>query len=241
MRYTFLISVLLIFCGQVAISQGAVYTVKGGLTAGFQKWSGFGGNSALFGFHGDVQSETYEEDSPFSLYIQAGFHQRGSTLRRQRVLTVSGDHYQLPTNLFIFNNASVQVGAKQRFYDGGWFKAYYGLGIRGEYTISTNLSQYEYINQFYPIYPLDGFTLHWNYGVSLLGGMEIPFSDLIEGVLEFGFHPDLSRQYYQPALSNVVDPYNPGSLISLQERRVKNISFELSLGLRFIHKVVYID
>ena len=240
MRCRICLLILFVSIVTLARSQGA-YTVKGGLAIGFQKWAGFRSNGALFGFHGAFQSETYDEDSPFSLYIQGGFHQRGTALRNQRVLAVSGDLYKIPTNLFIFNNASLQIGAKQRFYDGGWFTAYYGFGVRGEYTISTNLDQYEYINQYYPIYPLAGFTQHWNYGISILGGMEIPLTDLIQGVLEFGFHPDLSRQYYQPALSNVIDPAHPGSLLNIQERRIKNVTFEISLGLRFIHKVIYVD
>ena len=78
-------------------------------------------------------------------------------------------------------------------------------------------------------------------GASLGGGIEMPFNDLIGGQLTLSVHPDFTYQYDQPSISNVTNPYDPtgSTKITIPERRIRNITIELSFGLRLLRKVVY--
>jgi len=79
-----------------------------------------------------------------------------------------------------------------------------------------------------------------NYGATVGGGWEFEFSELIGGLIEFTINPDLSNQYEQQAIPNVIDPFT-NQPITLRERRVRNLTFEVKFGLRFMRKVEYID
>ncbi|MCB0375601.1 MAG: hypothetical protein KDD04_06755, partial [Sinomicrobium sp.] len=71
-------------------------------------------------------------------------------------------------------------------------------------------------------------------------GIDLPVADLIGILLEFSVNPDLSYQYIQPAVGNVIDPYT-GNNRTIEERRIRNLTFEVTLGFRFLHLVEYID
>ena len=50
------------------------------------------------------------------------------------------------------------------------------------------------------------------------------------------------KRKFQRTIQNVVNPFVPGGpLTSIPERRISNISLEVTLGLRFLHKVIYED
>ena len=89
-------------------------------------------------------------------------------------------------------------------------------------------------------FPDEFFVRNWNYGVTLGGGFEFPFSDLVGGMLEFTVNPDFSYQYKQPQIPNVYDPYT-GQTRALGERLIRNVTFEMTLGIRFMRIVEYID
>ena len=59
-------------------------------------------------------------------------------------------------------------------------------------------------------------------------------------MIEFTVNPDFSLQYEQPAIPNVIDPIT-GQTRTLQERRIRNLTFEITVGARFLRKVEYID
>ncbi len=227
-----------------AQAQGAAYAVKGGLTLGFQKWdSQLGRRNPLTDYHIIASIEELPEDPRFTIFAQLGYHSRGTSMRT-RLFTTSGRRFDQNFSIK-FNNIALAVGAKKKLGNLGRLTPYYMLGVRGEYTIKTNLAQFEKYNNCYPIYPIDKkeYIKKFNYGAIFGGGFEFPFTDLIGGLLEFSVSPDFSNQYEQPALSGIINQCNSGSSqpINVPERKISNITFEITLGLRFLRKVEYID
>lgn len=227
--------------GQETIAQSYAFGVKGGATVGFQKWQGFQ-RDPLYAYHGILFIESAEEDSPFGLFAQIGYHVKGTANRfNNATFSIQGRDYRPATQNFEFNTISLAAGGKKRLKIVGSSSPYYMLGVRGDYTISTNLSEYNELSSFYASFPVDGFVRKWGYGVTAGGGIEIPFGELFGGILEVTVNPNFSRQYYQPPIPNVIDPFRPGNTINLSERNIYNLTIELSLGLRFINQIVYID
>lgn len=223
--------------------QSYYFGPKLGPSIGFQRWENFQ-QSPLFTYHGAFFIESYSEENPDnSLYAQLGWHNRGSAFRNQRFISVDGDIYNVPTKNFIFSNAVLALGGKRRQFLNNKLNSYYIIGLRAEYTVLTNLSEYDDFNRYFnqPFYPDNQFVRKWNYGVTVGGGFEYKLGKLVAGILEFSVHPDLSRQYEQPPLGSIPDPWNPGNLVTIREKRIKNITLEISLGLHFLRKVIYLD
>ncbi|MFK7937132.1 MAG: hypothetical protein AB8G22_26695 [Saprospiraceae bacterium] len=227
------------------MAQGSsAFGVKGGLSIGVQDWNDLQ-QDPLFGYHGAVYIETYEEEEPFAIFAQLGYHQRGSALRNRQFFNINnGQPFRLDATNFQFNNIALILGGKRKYpYGTGFNQVYYLLGIRGEYTFSTNLEEYRAFNERNPtasIYPFPEGVRRLNYGVTVGGGFEFMFQELVGGFVELSIHPDFSRQYEQPPLGNIIDPYT-GQTRALPERLIRNLSFELSVGIRLIRKVEYID
>ena len=241
---------IVIISGNYGYGQGFVYGFKAGPTIGIQQWSSFT-RDALFKYHGDVFIESLgeeEEDKNFSLFATAGYHIRGSAIR-----TDASEYFDVNTGTwrpierrrqeFRFNNLSVAVGGKNKYEFGDQLKGYYLFGLRGEYTVSTNLDQYEQEGNPFSLlnYPTNMGVQDFLFGISVGGGFEFPFTENFGGVIEFVVQPDFSRQYYRPPLRNVPNPFQPGQLRNYAEEEIRNVSFELSLGLRFLRRIEYID
>ena len=229
------------FFSLIGTAQGSfAWGVKGGITAGFQQWNSYE-QDPLFKYHGDLYIESYDSPDANALFAQIGYHVKGSALRNRNGRTLTGDIFRLSTRTFEFNNASFSTGFKQRF-DVGAKKAYYLVGLRADYTLSTNLSDYDNLgngtNRFF--YPFDDFVRKFNYGITGGAGMEFMFGDLIGGVIEFSLAPDISFQYEQPAIGNVYDPFT-GNDRNIPERRIRNFAAEISVGFRFLRIVEYVD
>lgn len=237
--------VLFSFCMTISFialdAQTFAWGIKGGLLLGQQKWEGFQ-RDPLIKYHGDIFIESVPESNEFALFAQGGLHLKGSSIRNQRFFDLSGNEFNPPTTEFIFRNASVVLGAKQKFDFRENGKKYYSFGLRGDYTINTNLDDFQ--NRIFSApgaFPVDAFVRKFNYGVSVGGGLEFPFNELIGMVVDLSINPDVSFQYQQPPLPNVQSPFNPSQFITLPERRIVNISVELSVGFRFLRIVEYID
>ncbi len=230
---------LLVFNGLLA--QGTAYTIKGGLSLGVQKWNSFD-QSPLFKYHGAISAESIDETAQFSLFAQIGYHLKGSALRNASFQTINGNLFRLSTQEFIFKNLSAVLGAKRKYPLSETMKGYYLLGLRGDYTLDTNLDEYKEANEFNGglYYPDNGFVRRWNYGVSLGGGFEFELAELVGATLEFTVNPDFSYQYRQPDIPNVRDPYT-GLNRTIPERTIRNITFEISAGIRLLRIVEYID
>ncbi len=242
--------IILLFCFALMTftalqGQGFAFGVKGGLTIGTQKWGNSFERDALFRYHGIAFIESLPEGNDFSIFAQAGYHVKGSSIRTN-FFTLDGNNRQLVTP-FEFQNASLTLGGKQKFDVGfGDSRVYYLFGVRGDYTINTDfgideqqIMDFPYLAQ---IYPVETFVKNFTYGATVGGGIEFPLSDLVGVMLEFTVNPDFSNQYNQPRIENVINP-NPNSnqTITIPERQIRNLTFELTAGFRFLRIVEYID
>lgn len=225
----------------VLLAQGSAFGVKGGMTVGIQKWNGFQ-QDPLVKYHGIAFIESADESNNFSVFAQAGYHLKGSAIRNRNFFDINGNAYRPPAQHFIFKNISLVLGGKRKYELGSTAKAYYLFGLRGDYTLGTNLDEYKEINEINRslFFPDNNFVRKLNYGVTLGGGFEFPFGELIGGILEFTVNPDFSAQYRQPPINNVYDPFTMGTR-SLPERTIRNITFEVTAGFRFLRKVEYVD
>jgi hypothetical protein len=241
---------LLFICLHLA-GQGSVFGVKGGLTMGRQRWEQNFQNGMLFRYHGAAFIESLGSDSRFALFAQAGYHVKGSAIRFARGSFVDVNGQPVAVNpdpiTFQFRNVALSVGAKQRLdnIDLGEKKVFYTVALRGDYTLSTELGPKGLAanDPFRLYYPQEEFVKRFNYGITASGGIEMPFNELAGMILEFSFSPDFSFQYNQPPLNNVINPnpFGGNTTVNLPQQRISNMVFELSLGFRFLHKIIYVE
>jgi hypothetical protein len=236
--------ILLFFASCVLQSQSTAYVFKGGFSAATQKWDNSIDRQLLFTYHGALAIETVNnDDDRSSLYAQLGYHIRGSATRFRNINFGNpqglGDQF---TQKFEFRNIALQVGAKQKIDAGENSKYYYFGGLRGEYHLDSNLDELSTLNFCNPgALPLSGGERKFMFGFSLGGGLQINFSELVGAQIELSVHPDVTPQYWQGPIPNVIDQCNPGIVLSIPERRIRNTTLELSVGLRLLRKVVYVD
>lgn len=241
MRFVFTTLLLSWFFGQTT-AQSTAYIINAGPSVGFQKWDNGGDRQLLFKYHASIAVESVDnEDDRGSLFAQFGYHVKGSA-NRYRFL-FQGGGINAFSEEFRYNNLSLLLGAKQKFPMGatGRSRYFYFGGIRGDYTLSTNIDELASGN-FYAAayYPQIGAMNRWMVGVSIGGGIQFEFGELVGGQVSLSVNPDLTSQINQPP-GVVSDPFNPGQNITVSARRVRNTTVELSFGLRLLKKVVYVE
>lgn len=228
MRYLIYIGFYLVFSSLQA--QSFYFGPKVGPALGFQKWNQ-NDNDPLFALNGDIFIESAPLESTNVFYGSLGYRTRGSAWRFG-----SSNPLQLNATNFRFKNVVLELGAKKMLSSDKESSPYYFLGIRGEYTVGTNLGDYE---KFGAYFPNKAFVKNFVYGVSFGGGYEFGFRQYTRFFVEIGIHPDVSQQYYRPTLFNVPDPFFPGQSVTLQEQIVRNLSLELKFAMKFLRKVEY--
>lgn len=225
-------------------AQSTAYVIQAGPTVGIQKWDNSFDREPLFKYHVSLSIESVEnEEDRSSLFAQFGYHVKGSANRFSFLQPGSGG-LQIFTEEFRFNNISMLLGAKGKFPLGAAQRNryFYFGGIRTDYTLSTNIDDLTRQNPFLSVYyPQIGFVNRWMLGISVGGGLEFKLSDLVGGQLTLSVNPDITNQYNQPPLPNVIDPFNPGQSLTISQRRIRNTTLELSVGLRLLRKVEYVD
>ena len=214
------------------LGQSFYFGPKGGLSFALQNWNS-SERDPLFATHAGLFIESADPELKGSIFAAAGYHTRGSSIR-----IVNFNQGLNFTDGYRFRNVSVILGAKKRIETTSNSTPFYAFAIRAEYNINTNLSDFEEYQSLF--YPIDFYVNKFLYGVSVSGGFEFPMSEFVIPFVEFTVSPDLSLQYRQPALGNIISPYN-GATITIPERRIRNISFEVSVGFRFFREVVVID
>lgn len=235
-----ILSISMLFASSNLFAQHTGYSLKFGPTMGIQQWNAFD-RGPLFGYHADVQVENISETDARTLYASLGYHQRGSA-NRIVFNTIGGQRIQNTTK-FIFNNAVLTAGGKQ-LYALQNVQGHVSLAVRGEVNINTSYGEdNEFVRNntnLLSSYPQDRFVNRFLYGIDIGAGIDFPLSPSLDGLLEIRVSPDLSRQYFQPPF-NGFDPISGNNNFPYPERRINNISFELSLGLRLIRYSEYTD
>jgi|GEM_PF-332918 len=245
MRFVLSFCLLFVFFGPTT-AQSTAYVFHLGPSAGLQKWDNSSGREPLFQYHAAVGMESINnEDNSGSFYMQLGYHVKGSATRYRFFDLNSGAPGSVVTERFKFNNFSFSLGAKQRFKesDNGQLRYFYYGGLRVDYTYSTNIDNLRGVsNTCNPgFYPLMGGVQRWMGGFSVGGGFEFDFSELVGAQIQLSVHPDVTPQYRQNAIPNVIDICNQGQMYSIPERRIRNTTVELSVALRLLKKVVVVD
>lgn len=220
-------------------TKATAFVFKGGLSLGTQKWDNSFERQPLFAYHGALAIESADVYSDkYALFAQAGYHVRGSATRF-RFNVIGGGANTFRQN-FEFHNAVLILGAKQKKALTDRARYYYFAGLRGEYNISNNLDELRegLDGRFLNTYPSSGGVNDLVGGVSLGGGIEFDFAELIGGVVELAVHPDFTYQYNSPPFPNVTDPFT-GQPTTLPQRQIRNVTIELSVGIKLVRKVIY--
>ncbi len=225
-KYIAILCILTLFSTPI-LAQGFVWGPKGGLSLAQQSTKGYQ-RDILTAWHGDMYIESLSEEDKYALFASIGYHQRGSAFRTQSFIGQNGSRIPARTRKSVYDNAVLQLGGKQKFYLGPWSKWYFGVALRGEYNLSVELAP--------EVYPstLEDRVTKFVYGVTANIGVEHMFTDLVGVLLEFNVMPDFSDQLIipaQPAFGN------PNRIIP--ENRVRNVTYEITLGFRFLRKVIY--
>ncbi len=210
------------------LAQGSVYSVKTGLTAGTQRWNNYN-RRPLMKYHIAGAIETHSPENLSSLFVQLGYHLKGSALRRSSFVSQMNEVIPGGTDEFKFHNVSLVLGGKQKMEVFTESRLYYLVGVRGDFNIKAEFDRGIY----------DNFSDHINkftFGVTVGGGLEVPLSTHTGIFFELSVSPDFSNQIYIPPHRSFWDPnrMNP-------EQKVINIAVELSVGMRFLHEVIYVQ
>lgn len=206
---------------------------KGGTGISYQQWNG-SDRSPIIPLHFDMFMETLDDDGKGAIYGQLGLHTRGSSTRVRNIFNNS-----IGRTSFKYQNISLGAGIKKRLDIDRSPVIYYQAGIRGEYTVATNLSEFDGVN-ITGTFPLEAFVQKFNYGITVGGGFEFDLGRNFQPFLEFNFMPDLSAQYDQFQSIEINDPFT-NTIRTIPARTVRNISLEVTLGLKFLREVIYVD
>ncbi len=226
------IIVFIFFLPNLVVSQSYWFGAKSGLGLNTQKWDDFSNRDFLLSPFGDVFLESFNDQNV--LYAQLGYHIRGSSVRFRTFQGLSDI-----TEGFKFKNLVLELGAK-KFYGNTQdkFRPFLILGIRGEYTLGTNLDDFASYNSAF--FPFDEYVRKINYGVSFGGGYEWFASEFQKLFIEVSVNPDFSYQYDQPIIQDVINPIT-NQIMDLPTRTIRNLSFEIKIGMKFLRKVVYVN
>jgi len=240
----YLILLILVILANISYTQSTAFVINLGPSIGSQRWDN-SQRQTLFAYHASLAVESVNtEDDKNSLLAQVGYHVKGSANRFNFIDPRGG--FNITSQPFKFNNLSLLVGAKQKFAFGpsGRFRYFYFGGIRGDYTLNTNLDELNQSNDLLAntgIYPDEGGVRHFIFGVTAGGGLQFELSDLIGAQISVSLNPDLTNQYYSGPIPNVIDPFTPGQTFTIPERRIRNTTLEISIGLRLLRKVEYVE
>ena len=219
-------------------AQSYWFGAKGGTALNWQSWgsgvsTGLARNQ-LISFPADIFIESYDEEGKGSFYAQLGYRTRGSSYRAFSNFGTTNVNQS-----FKFNNIVLEVGVSKtvalKFMN---MTPFYKVGLRGEYTVNTNLDDYLVFNSLY--YPVDEFVKRFPWGFTAGGGFTYDIEELYGFLFEFTVNPDIGIQYEQPPLNNVRDPYT-NQPTSIPLRQVRNLSLEFKIGIRFLRKIIYVD
>lgn len=220
---------------------GSRWGIKVGPTMATQRWGAWN-TQPLFRYNGSVFWESIGTESG-AVYAQWGYHSRGSAIRVAPYQDpFTGTLRRGFTTPYVFRNVGMTLGAKKRNEYREGMKYYYTFGMRGEFTVNTNLVKIDPTDPTQSLVglyePVDNNVRRLNWGMDIGFGVEKTISELITGIAEITISPDISRQYRQYPIPNVRDPFS-GAITTIPGQEIRNLSIELSVGIRFWRKVIY--
>ena len=233
-KQLFWFGAILFCCNPAASGQSYAFGFKGGLTVGIQQWNGFSGRDPLLRYHGALFIESHSDENRASVFAQAGYHVKGSALRTRAYYSpFVMRNIEARTSNMEFHNVSLTAGVKQKNDLGLQSKYYWLFGVRGEYTLDSKGEG------FLSVY--DGLHNDFLFGVTIGGGLEIPMGRFVSGILEASVSPDLTKQIFLPPQDTGFTDSISGAPIILPQQEISNVVIEISLGIRFLHEITYID
>jgi len=236
-KHTFIASLIgllfLSFSAQDVKAQSYAFGLKLGPTLGIQQWNGSNSRQPLVRYHATAFIESAPVENTYGLFAQLGYHEVGSSVRTNSFVNPNtGNVFPSRNYPLGFRNVHASVGAKKKtlFRDRGYL--YYGFGLRGEFNI--NMYSTGYLQGY------EGFQNRFTYGILVNTGIEFPFGEFISGIVELSIGPDFSKQINIGPIDTGYNNSN-GNPIIINSTEVTNIFVELSVGMRFLHKITYID
>lgn len=229
-RVVAFITICLAFPFSPVMAQGTVYSIFGGVSMSTQTVNGYE-KDPFFRPHFLARIESSSEISPNSIYGSLGYHIKGCAVNTPTYYDDSNIEYEGHSSSLEFHNLSLSVGVKQRREMGSTFLSY-GLGLRGDFNLKTEYSDF--------FLGLQGSENKFTYGLNLDIGWEFPISELVSTVIEVGFYPDLKEQIYIPFQDTGYN-YENGTPYVIPESEITNVVFEARVGFRFWHKIVYLE
>ena len=226
MKKIFILLVLGCLIFTDAQAQDNAYGFIGGMSLGTQKWNSLD-RDPLISWNGRAFYESLLNDR-LSVVGELGLHNRGSGILNQYIVPGTGN---LQTNYskMVFRNVSFLGAAKQIYDVKDNMEAYVKLGLRLEYTVADTFEIFEQFSE--AVRP-------FNYGVTLGGGLHFgPKDGPIQFVLDAQVSPDFSQQLYAPP-AQIYNRYTQ-QYQTFSEQKVTNLSFEISLGIRWVNKYYY--
>ncbi len=228
MKKNCLLAIAMILSTFASAQWGTAYGFKSGLTLGTQRWN-TQEREVQPGAHGVVFLESVDQESGTGLFGQFGYHMKGSRIvfRSSVFVDQSGNERELPRRSFRqpFNNLSLVFGGKKSWNLTDYTQYFIGIGIRGDFTVDYDL----YFGREY----LEEYVRPFNYGLTVMGGFEFSVGDSGNFLVEFSFHPDISKQIDLP----VTIPYydiRTNQLRTLNSQQVTNATYEISVGYKLI-------
>lgn len=211
-------------------AQSYVFGLKGGPSLASQKWNSGDVGQPMLAYHGALFMESYSDENRSSIFAQIGYHTRGTSFRSRRFVSQNGQEVPSRTYNSKHYNVGLGLGVKQKIILGPeGARGFYGFGGRVEYNLKNELR----------FQGLAGSVNKITYGLIINGGFEMPFSEYVGGFIELSFNPDVGRQIFVQRQEWI--DVELGRAVLLPEQNVVNLTFELSVGIRFLHKIIYTD
>ena len=224
--------ITILVCSASIYSQSFWFGPRAGLSVATQQGSTTG-RQPMIGYNAGFFVESYDEGNESGcLYANLGLHQRGHSTRR---FFSSLQNINIPGVSYKYNNISLEAGAK-KFYNE---KLYYKIGVRGEYTAFTNLDEVA-MRVVSTNSPLPEFVRPITGGMTIGGGYQYELGDLYGVSIEMNIMPDFFNQYTSPDIPNVINPIT-GNPTTIRAQEVRNTTLEITVAMRFLRKVIYID
>lgn len=227
MRFAIIFLLAFLTVSYSTAQTGTAYGIKGGLTLGSQSWNG-SERELLTAYNGSLFVETINDETSLRLFGEFGYHIKGSTIVTRKFVDMNNVTYPRRVIRQPFTNLSLAFGAKNMHTLTETISGYYMVGPRVDYNLNYEIA---FLN-------IDRFVNKFTYGATVGGGVEFKFGDApFAAQLEFQVQPDVANQIF---FQNVPYVDRNGNQFNLSQK-VRNISYEITLGFKFIRKVIWVD